>query len=144
MTIKSQPDTASIGDKRNVGGEITKLRRNQHVLTILVLLLVVVIFWIIMSVFSSQRSSKILPEVKKMAQSLSPVIDDSVFEKLEEKRVFSAEELADFPIMIQVDLGKGEKKIVPIGTNLATPTPKPTATPTPVPSLLDDQEEDLQ
>ncbi len=140
MTANNQPIATSIGEKRDIVGEISKLRRSQQVLTMLVLLFVAVIFWIIVSVFSSQRHSKISPEVQKMAQPLSPAIDDSVFDKLEEKRVFSEEELADFPIMIQVDMGKGEKKIVPLGTDLATPTPRPVSTATPRPSLLNDEE----
>ena len=142
MTDTNTGSTISIGTKRSFVGEISKLRRNQQVLTGLVLLFVVVIFWIIVSLFSSQRDSKISPELQKLATPLNPAINDTVFTGLEDKRVFSEEELADFPIMIQVDMGKGEKKVVPLGTSAATPTPRPITTPTPTmrPSLLNEDE----
>lgn len=117
--MSNQPliTSASIEAKRTFSKEITKLRRNQQILTILVLLLVSMAFWIIVSLFSSQRSTKISPDINKLAEPLVPTLDTSVLDTIDSKVTYTTEELADFPIMVIVnDTQTQEERIVPIGT----------------------------
>lgn len=148
--------TASVEAKRSFSKEMNKLRRNQQILTILILLFVCMSFWIIVSLFSSQRSSKISPEINQMAKPLTPTLDSTVLDTLDAKVSYTDEELADFPIFILVrDNQTQEERIVPLGSavlpvntvqptqteqtgsalqnQLTTPTPQPVSTPEPTP-----------
>jgi hypothetical protein len=74
-------------------------------------------FWISVSLFSSQRSTKISPDVNKLAEPLVPTLDTSVLDTIDSKVTYTTEELADFPIMVIVnDTQTQEERIVPIGT----------------------------
>lgn len=123
--------TPSLEAKRTFSKEMNRLRTNQQLLTILVLLFICLIFWIIVSLFSSQTSSKISPDIKEMAKPFNPTLSTQVLDTLESKRVFSEEELANFPIyVIERDPLDQTERIVELGTP-STPvaTPGPVATP---------------
>lgn len=117
--MSNQPliTSPSIEAKRTFSKEVSKLRRNQQILTILVLLLVSMAFWIIVSLFSSQRSTKISADINTLAAPLTPTLDTSVLDTLDSKVTYTTEELADFPIFVIVnDTQTQEERIVPIGT----------------------------
>jgi len=65
---------------------------------ILLFLFVIVIFWIMVGVFSSQQTAGITTEQKSLSTPLSPSLNISVIDKLEQKKSYSEEELADFPV----------------------------------------------
>lgn len=127
----------SVSSKRSFSKEMNRLKTNQQILTILVLLFICMIFWIIVSLFSSQNSTKISPEISQMAKPFNPTLDASVLDTLDSKRVLSEEELADFPIfVIQRDPTDQTETIVELGTRqpattTTTTTPPTTSTTTP-------------
>lgn len=80
--------------------QLKKLRYRKEVLVIMLFLLVIAVFWIALSIFTSQRQTGISSEQQQLAQSLTPVLDTAVIERLEQKRMYAPEELSDFPIFL--------------------------------------------
>lgn len=78
---------------------LKRLQQRKELLVILVFLFVIVIVWIALSLFSSQQKTGITAEQQKLAQPLTPVLDESVIEKLEAKKMYTSNDLADFPIL---------------------------------------------
>jgi hypothetical protein len=74
--------------------------------------LVTVIIWVGITLFSTQRETGIKPELLLLAEPLNPNINLQVIERVEQKRYFSPEELADFPIYALVVSKTGEENIV--------------------------------
>ncbi len=145
--------------KSVIANEFSKLKQNQKLLAILILFFVCTIAWTVASLFSSQTTSNISPKLLKISKPLNPVLDVEVLSKLEQKRLYTEEDLVDFPIykIIITDSGRGER-IVNINTtidqleelenadlNLSQPEASPTATSsaTPIPDeeILDQEEE---
>lgn len=118
----------SVEAQRSFSKELSKLRRNQQILTILVLLFVTMAVWILVSLASSQRTSKITPEVKQMALPLTPTLDTTAIDKLESKVTYTEEELSTFPInVIYTDPRSQQETVVPLGTTVVlqpSPTPR--------------------
>lgn len=128
--------TPSVASQRSFSKELTKLRTNQQILTILVLLFICMVFWIIVSLFSSQTSTKVTPEMTQKAEPLNPTLSTQVLDTLESKKVFTDEELSNFPIyVIQKSTTDQIERIVELKSGQAAPTtsntPQPTATPQP-------------
>lgn len=131
----------SVASKRSFSKEVNRLKANQQLLTILVLLFICMIFWIIVSLFSSQNSTKISPEVQQMAKPFNPTLDATVLDTLDGKRLLTDEELSSFPIfIIQRNLTDQTETIVelntgrsiensPVTTPPTTSTTQPTTTP---------------
>lgn len=95
------------------------LKRNQYILYVLILTLVVAFFWIAGSLFSSQRSTGVSAEIQRLAIPLNPNIDAEIFNQIQNKQVFQEDELFDFPIyMISRSEEDGSQQIVPIGSDL--------------------------
>lgn len=92
--------------------QLTSLQRNQTFLKILIFTLVTVIIWVGMTLFSTQRSTEISPELIKLSEPLNPNINLTVIEQVEQKRSFSPEELADFPIYSLSISKTGEEQLV--------------------------------
>jgi len=84
----------------NLTDQFKKLQQRKDLLMIFILLFVIIIFWIMINVFSSQQKSGISGSQRQMAQSLSPNLDVSVIEELEGKIIYSEAELAEFPVFI--------------------------------------------
>lgn len=131
--------TPSIESKRSFSKEISRIKNKQQMLTILILLFICLLFWIIVSLFSSQNSSKISPNVQEMARPFNPTLSTEVLDTLETKKVFSEEELSDFPIFIIredpqtqaetiVELGKPSIVIQPTAVPRSA-TPQPSTAP---------------
>ncbi len=87
-----------------------KLKQQQQLLAILIFGLVAVIFWIAVTIFTSQRRQSISAELQQLAKPLTPSIDETVLNRIEDKRAYSQEELAAFPIyrLVQSQAGGGE------------------------------------
>ncbi len=95
--------------------DIKKLQQNKQFLTILILLFIALLFWITVSLISSQTTEKISPELQKLAKPLTPVIDTKVFEKISAKRQYSKEELSGFTIFkVLVSKDGRTERIVPL------------------------------
>jgi len=73
-------------------------RTRNFVLIVLSLLFVCIIFWILITIFSAQSSSKVPPSTLELAAPLNPVLDNSKLDRIESKRYYSPEELQSFPI----------------------------------------------
>ena len=82
----------------NFQSQLGKLQQRKELLIILLFLFVIVIFWIVVGVFSSQQTAGITTEQKSLSTPLSPSLNISVIDKLEQKKSYSEEELADFPV----------------------------------------------
>ena len=91
--------------------QLKKLKQRKELLVILLFLFVIIIFWIGLGLFSSQQKLGITPEQKKMSQPLTPNIDITTLEKLEQKKKYSDYELQDFPIYMLYQDGAEIKKI---------------------------------
>lgn len=127
--------------------ELQNLQKNRQFLAIMVLLFVCVMFWTGITLFASQRSTKLDEHLVQLAQPLNPTLDEAVISQIEQKQYLTSEELASFPIYKIILTSSGDK-IVPIDTpedffDVQTgtqpteadqsPSPEPSETPTPTP-----------
>lgn len=95
--------------------DIKKLRQNKQFLAMLILLFVIMLFWIIISLISSQTSEKISPELQKLSKALTPAIDTIVFEDIAQKRQYSESELSAFTIFKVLTSRDGRtQRVVPL------------------------------
>ena len=95
--------------------DLKKLRQNKQFLAILILLFVVLLFWVTISLITSQTTEKISPELQKLSQPLTPVIDKKIFERISTKRKYSEQELSGFTIFkVLVSKDGRNEKVVPI------------------------------
>lgn len=92
--------------------QLSTLQRNQTFLKILIFTLVTVIIWVGMTLFRTQRSTEISPELIRLSEPLNPNINLAVIERIEQKRSFTPEELADFPIYSLFVSRTGEEQMV--------------------------------
>lgn len=95
--------------------DLAKLKHSQQFLAIAVLFFACAIVWVIFSLFSSQQTTTITANQKKLAQPLTPIIDIEAIDELENKTYFSEEELAGFTIyqLMGAD-DDGDMRAVPI------------------------------
>lgn len=80
--------------------QLAKLQRDKKLLWLGVLFFVVVVLWILTSIFTTSKTSSISPELKELAKPFVPRLESKVFDEIALKRVFSQEELSVFPIYI--------------------------------------------
>lgn len=78
--------------------ELKTLRYKQQLLAILIFSLVCVGLWVLASLARSQQTTKIDPELQRLARPLNPNINETVLQQLEQKRRFTDSELSSFPI----------------------------------------------
>ncbi len=101
--------------KNSLTDQIKNLKHGQQLLASAILFLVLVLAWIFVGIFAGQQESKISPTLKKAALPLTPDLNEEILTELEEKRVYTEDELANFTIykIITTDRGK-QQSIVPI------------------------------
>jgi hypothetical protein len=92
--------------------QLSSLQHKQTFLRIMIFTLVTVMIWVGITLFGTQRETGIKPELLVLAEPLNPNINTQVIERVEQKRYFSPEELADFPIYTFVVSKTGEESIV--------------------------------
>jgi len=117
---------------------LTGLKQKQGLLRILVFSLATIFIWIIYSLFHSQNTTEISPELLKLAEPLNPNINIDVLQRIEQKKVYSDTELSSFPINRVVLQSDGSEQIVRgFGTAslpiVSVSTPSASVIPTPVP-----------
>jgi len=95
---------------------LEKMRHQQQVLAILVFTFVAIIFWVGVSLFTSQQKTGVSNDLLRLAKPLTPTINQEVVQRLREQGVFFDSQLQDFPIyMIMKDKNHVEQ-MVEIGT----------------------------
>lgn len=80
--------------------QLNKLRRNKKLLWLGILFLVLIILWILVSIFATSKTSSISPELRELAKSFVPRLESKVFAEITDQRAFSPEELNDFSIFV--------------------------------------------
>lgn len=121
----------------NVKTGLSELYQRQRLLQIGIFSLVTVIVWVGFSLIRSQQKTSISPELRKLAEPLTPSINEEVITELEGKRFYTAQELSAFPIYkIQVSVDGRSESVVTIDTPepVAETTSRVVASPTPSPS----------
>lgn len=123
--------------EKTVKSDIKKLRKNRQFLTILILLFVSVLFWIFVSILSSQKKEAISPELKLLSKPLTPNIDIATVEKIEQKSSYSQSDLSSFTIykILSSRDGKNER-VVPLEVTSEDLEPKENPAPTQQPRGL--------
>lgn len=121
--------------------DIKKLKQNKLFLTILILLFVSMLFWIIISLVSSQSSEKIPAELTLISKPLTPVIDTEILSTIEQKRVYTQDELSGFTIYKVIVSRDGRTQtVVPIEVSIDDLEPKEEQNQAkPIKSLLNDE-----
>ncbi|MGD9129328.1 MAG: hypothetical protein PVJ09_02480 [Candidatus Woesebacteria bacterium] len=95
--------------------QYSSLKFSRYLFIFLMFMLVVLVFWIIVSLFSSQNKLKITSDLKTMVIPLSPNIDTDTLGRLESKKEYKKEELEVFPIYkVEVDPETQEKSLVEV------------------------------
>ena len=113
--------------------DLKHLQKNQQFLTIVVLLFVCMIFWLVISLFSTSQEKQTDASLLQLAKPLNPTIDRDVFSLLEKRQSYSKQDLESFPIYKFAKISRStEQIIVPITTTEAeieamSETPKPKA-----------------
>ena len=109
--------------------QFAQLKNQRSVLVGLLFLLVIVVFWIGIGLFSSQKKFAVPKAMRDLAKPLSPILDEETLSKIEQKRSFSPEELQEFTIykIVVNEVSKQLRLVdiayqeVPVGQ---TPTPE--------------------
>ncbi len=95
--------------------ELFAERTRNFILIVLSLLFVCVIFWILISLISSQKTSKVPETSIKLAEPLNPVLDTSKLDALDSKIYYAPEELQSFPVnIIETDEKTRAKRVIQI------------------------------
>jgi hypothetical protein len=125
---------------KSIASDIKKLRQNKQFLTIMVLLFVALLFWITISLITSQKTEKISPELKVLSSPLTPVIDESIFDNISAKKEYSEDELSAFTIFKVLTSRDGKtQRVVPIEITIDDLEPKDTPKPESSDSLLQEE-----
>lgn len=78
--------------------QFSQLKNQRSVLVGLLFLLVIVVFWIGIGLFSSQKKFAVPKAMRDLAKPLSPILDEEALVAIEKKRSFSEAELNEFAI----------------------------------------------
>lgn len=97
--------------------QFKKLQQRRELLAILLFLFVIVVFWIGIELLSSQHQSGISKTEQAAAAPLSPVLNVSIIEKLEQKQMYTATDLSGFPIYTVVQQASGSATVVSSGAS---------------------------
>lgn len=99
--------------------QLIKLRRDKRILWLGIMFFVMVILWILISIFAVTKTSSISPELRELAKSFVPRLESKVFDEIAAKKEFSEAELSSFPIFIFDKKAVDEnEKIIDITTSL--------------------------
>lgn len=80
--------------------QLQRLRHQKNILWVGVLLFVLVVLWILVSIFTSSRTSSITAEQRELARPFIPRLESAVFDQILLRRPYDAGELGVFPIFI--------------------------------------------
>jgi len=80
--------------------QLDQIKRQKKLFIALILFFVVILTWILVSIFASQTKQAIGPELIKLAEPLVPNLNTQLLDDLQEKRYFSDEQLEKFSIYV--------------------------------------------
>lgn len=109
------------------------LRRKERLFQIFIFTLVTAFFWIGFSIFLSQRETKVSIDIQKHTTPLNPNINRTVLEELAARKLYSPEELNNFPLYERLVDDKGNSQLIVAGTK-----PIDSSDTTTVPVFIDD------
>lgn len=115
---------------------IDSLKQKQAFLKVLIFSLVTIMIWVGFSIFRSQNTTSISPELLALAVPLNPNINLNVINTIKNKRQFTDNELSSFTIYKLVQLPGGQQQIVSSNPITGTVTPNPNTTGTQAPSTF--------
>jgi hypothetical protein len=99
--------------------KLSNLRVKQQALYIMIFSFVTVVIWITGSLFRSQKKTGISPDLLELAKPLSPTINVDVIDSIEDRKVYSDQELFEFQIYKIIKSRDGRtEQVVPIDSNL--------------------------
>lgn len=111
--------------KSEIKKDFQKLKTNRQFLTILILLFVSILFWITVSLISSQSNEEISKELTALAKPLTPNFDRDELVKIEAKRSYTEQELSSFVIYKILTSRDGKtEKVVPLEVTIDDIDPK--------------------
>lgn len=87
-------------NNNDIQKQLAKLRRNKKFLWLGILFFVLVVLWILVSIFATTKTSAIPKELRDLSQSFVPRLESKVFDEIADKRAFTKEELALFSIFV--------------------------------------------
>lgn len=95
--------------------QLEKIRRQKKLLIALILFFVVILTWILISIFASQTGHVIGPELVKLAKPLVPSIDTKLLDDLQARSFFTEEELEEFSIYVLLsERGEDAGKVIDV------------------------------
>ncbi len=95
--------------------QLTKIKRQKKLFIALILFFVVLLCWILLSIFASQTQHVVETELIQLAQPLVPNLDQELLVELQDKDYFTEEELENFSIYALLsDRGEDAGKIIDI------------------------------
>lgn len=80
--------------------QLAKLRRDKRILWLGILFFVLVVMWILLSIFTTSRTSSVSQELRDLAKPFVPRLESKVFDEILRKRAFDQGELQEFPIYV--------------------------------------------
>lgn len=80
--------------------QLAKLKRDKRLLWLGILFFVMVVFWILASIFATSKTSSVSTELRELAKPFVPRLESKAFEEIMSKRLFSEDELSSFPVYI--------------------------------------------
>jgi hypothetical protein len=80
--------------------QLTRLRHQKNLLWLGILFFVLVILWILVSIFTSSRTSTISPELRELAKPFIPRLESRIFDDIGAQRTYGQGELGFFSIYI--------------------------------------------
>lgn len=105
--------------KRALDTYFGRLKHKRQLLTIMVLLLVSLVFWAILTLITSQKTTKVDTELTQLAKPINPVLKTEILDTLEDRRSFSESELQNFTIYrIVVDPVTQQERVMDINDEL--------------------------
>ncbi len=124
--------SASPNSRSEIKKDLQGLKTNRQFLTILILLFVSILFWISISLITSQSKEEISKELTNLAKPLIPNFDRDTLLKIQDKHSYTQQELSSFVIYkILVSRNGKDEKVVPIEVTIDDIEPKATAVPLP-------------
>ncbi|MBP7700841.1 hypothetical protein KA111_02145 [Candidatus Woesebacteria bacterium] len=128
--------SASPNSRSEIKKDLQGLKTNRQFLTILILLFVSILFWISISLITSQSKEEISKELTNLAKPLIPNFDRDTLLKIQDKHSYTQQELSSFVIYkILVSRNGKDEKVVPIEVTIDDIEPKATAVPLPKKNL---------
>lgn len=118
------------GRPLTLADQFAQLKQQRSLLVGLLFLLVIVVFWIGIGLFSSQKKFAVPKSMRDLAKPLSPILDEDTLTNIEKKQSFSETDLQNFMIYkVIVNETSKQLRLVDIAYQEEPLTPAPTPAP---------------